>query len=221
MNLKSMIKSIPFIYRPTVKLIQKRSIDKRIKALHRYGYDILSDIYKVFENSESKVFCTYGTLLGLVRDGDFIKTDFDMDLGVLDNQKYDWDEIEKKCKSIGLIKKRQFRIDGKIVEQTYCKFGLDIDFFLYSQNKNGYLAYELVRDINEKNTEKFMVKYIEYPSITGLMVKTFNGVSVVIPENVEDVLEAAYGKGWRVYDPNFVSPAILDDSKIAICEKYI
>ena len=77
--------------------------------LFMFGEETLRDAVEVGKNLNVKPFLLYGTLLGYVREGSFIKHDFDIDLGLLEEDFKRKDEIKE-----ALLKRGYYiRIDNE------------------------------------------------------------------------------------------------------------
>jgi len=83
----------------------------------------------------------YGTLLGAIRENNFLSHDVDIDIGMM-HQEYS-NQIEKTFIKYGFKKRREFLIDnGKYGrEETYRYCGVDIDIFYFKQRNNTLIGY--------------------------------------------------------------------------------
>ena len=104
---------------------------RKNKGLHTLGYKYLNKMTEVLDESGLCYFITYGTLLGMIREGGFLGHDEDIDIGVICDDQFSWERIEDAMKKIGMNKKHQFRLNGEVTEQTYAVDTLSVDFFLF------------------------------------------------------------------------------------------
>lgn len=178
------------------------------RNLHKYGYGVLTDLTREMESVGIKVYCAYGTALGLVRDGGFIAHDNDIDLVVLG------DEFDKgKIRQIGRHLKAQlirtFHYEDKIVEIAIRIRGVDIDLFLspdteYGQGCYYFYQWENPDPSNENSYRK--VIFTVNPAVKDITnIDLPNGYSFPVPSNYEEYLASIYGPTWRTPDDTWVT----------------
>jgi SAM-dependent methyltransferase len=158
------------------------AIGQVLGALHEGGVD---------------AFLAYGTLLGAVREGDFIGHDSDIDLGYVSRHHHPVEVIresfrlERELKEKGLLVDRYsaaaFKVD--VTEADGSVRGLDV-FGGYFLDGRLYLMGEIGTPFEEDWV---------FPLSTG----TLAGRTFPVPAKPERVLEATYGPSWRVPDPAF------------------
>ena len=140
-----------------------------------------------------------GTLLGAIRNNDFIEWDTDLDVGILQE---DWnDNLAKKLIKRGFELKHEFGFREAGYEISFKKYGVKIDFFLYYRLddirwfacwKNGF-----------RNGESDIIKLV-YPAemVEKRKFILFNGYELPVPFNSEDYLTIRYGN-WLIEDRGF------------------
>ena len=207
-KLKQQLKKVTFLYLPYhnfMKYLEKRRNDHKVKNLQQFGYDMMNDLYCALSQTDWKVFCVFGTLLGFVRDGDFIKFDNDIDMGILQEDNFSWDELENVMRTIHMKRIRQYSQEGKITEQTYGNDQLTVDFFGYVPVDNEMEAYVYFKDPKENygSAKDYSVRVRKSPLVKEIVTKNFKGVNILMPTNSEEYLESVYGSSWRVPDPNY------------------
>lgn len=204
----------------------RKNKQKRI-LMEQYGKMICHKITEELDKNKIEFFFFFGTMLGFVREKEFIKHDNDIDVCVMAEDEIDWQQIEKILKNIGLKKRREIRYNGDITEQTYYyKKLLNIDFFacynkeeyseIYSYFRTGGIKYE---DRNEYSVGMNQLSKIEtcidYDTLLGKMR---------IPINYLELLEELYGENWEIPDSGYryeESPSwkILENKK-GYCRKF-
>lgn len=170
-----------------------------MKILDKYmATKALKEVKNILDDMGIEFFLIYGTLLGAVRDGGFVETDTDIDLGV------------KHEDLISKIKDLQIRLR---------KEGWLVAGFSYPYNQlralNCY-KYETVIDIRnfeQWNGNRFLQRVDHNrPDIANVWPKElfdsfetipFNGMDMKIPNNPEKWLSINYGDSWRTPDPDF------------------
>ena len=210
-QLKYKVKSIPAIGNAYQFLIGNRKIAKAEREakrnLRKIGKDLLQQIEVALPAYDRNLiyFSDYGTLLGIVRDHDFIEGDMDVDYGIIVPDIFSWDEFEAHLLKYDFYKVREYRFLGKIREQTYKYKNLSVDFF-FKKNMGDY-SYDYF--FYEKKGYRYSSPYErhvregKYAPITEVRKECFLGLQITIPVNAEEYLESVYTNNWRTPDPNW------------------
>lgn len=209
--LRDILITVPVLrkmYKRLFVLWTKYKDKRKRKELQKFGCEALHRIFAAVGGTGIRVFCAYGTLLGIVRDNNFIKHDTDMDFCILPNESFTWEKLERVLKRNGFRKTRYFTHDGAITEETYMIHHLNVDFFLCEKVKGGMRNFGYYRFESEDYPDENGCTVVEcrYPEISNLIEYKFKGETVFIPQNPEKFLEAAYGPNWRIPDPNYCAP---------------
>lgn len=196
---RSLYEPIGYIYRKYYKDPQ------RLRNMKKYGYESLRRIMEISELENWDVMPIFGTLLGFIREGDFIKHDNDIDLAVAPG-------YDPKVMAKILVEKYGFKFGqalsyhGKVTEFSIEHNGLSIDFFFFEncEDKIRVSAYfwkstEAYTDPRQNN-----VQYVYHPRIESFKYIDIKGVKVKVPTNSEDFLYYEYGKSWNIPDPSYV-----------------
>lgn len=142
-------------------------------------------------------FLAYGTLLGAVRDGDFIGHDSDADLGYVSDFDHPADAIRESMALQRLLQRRGYetrRYSGlgfqvMVEEGDGVRRGLDV-FGGFMREGTLYLMGEVAAE--------FRPEWLYPLSEVSLAGETFPA-----PAEPEHLLAAMYGPSWRVPDPAF------------------
>lgn len=142
-------------------------------------------------------FPAYGTLLGAVRERDFIGHDSDVDLAYVSREKHPMDVIRESFRLQRHLKERGYAVDRysaaalkvDVVEADGTVRGLDV-FGGYFLDGRLYLMGEIGTPFEEE--------WI-FPLGTCVLA----GRTLPAPARPEKLLEATYGPGWKVPDPAF------------------
>ena len=213
---------LPKVYKIYETFYWKIVIKRRKKGLQSMGYEYLPKVDAVLRSKGIECFLVYGTLLGIIREGRFIGHDDDIDLGIIDSDEFSWEVLEKAMAEIGMIKKHQFSMDGKVTEQTYRRKNLSIDFFLMEMHGDKCYSHGYVRKEGKNYDEQnqFSVRR----GITSKISRTTEYVCETgkfrVPENYELFLKEVYGENWRVPDPTWQSDAVYLENKYGYQEKF-
>jgi hypothetical protein len=137
-----------------------------------------------------EVFLTAGTLLGAIRDGDFIGFDKDIDLGV--SAKVPMERIARALSADPDFEGNWAPGRDGILYCWCWRQSVAIDFFRFYE-EGDTVWYGLYRHGR-------LIKWVHRPF--GLTDFTWHGMKTRIPENSEFFLEEVYGPGWRIPDPD-------------------
>ena len=171
----------------------------------------LKKLYKIFTEKNMKIFLSSGTLLGIVRDGDILPYDKDLDLGL--DWKVSRDLVKKTLEEIGFkISKRTQEDDKWLITGVDRKNGVTVDIFFYKKLKD-----KIVYGFNGK---PYPILW-EFPHFE-LSTIEYNGDKWFIPSPYEVYCETMYGENWKTPISNFdtiISSSNLakESKKLSIC----
>ena len=154
----------------------------------------LNDFCDLFPINEIRWFIVSGTFLGLIREGNFLLHDYDIDLGVFDSD-VNYTEFLKKieasnCFSVKKIdKKQKQRLSQKEVPlliKILHKSGVHIDLFIhYEEVRNQKTIIWHGSSLHRWDNSKFQLRRY-----------SFNETTVLGPDDSEKYLTENYGE-WR------------------------
>ena len=161
--------------------------DGQISALESY-----TQARRLFqEHLGRELFLVYGTLLGCVRDGDFIAGDDDVDVGYLTDAA---DPATVKAETLGIVEDLLAlgydvgcRISGGLFKLYIEERELDI-YPVWFADERAW-AYS---DIDAQRAD-----------FEPLTTTDFKGTEVAVPADAAAVLAGTYGPDWRIPSPGF------------------
>jgi len=142
------------------------------------AFENLCALKKVLDKYGIEFQLTYGTLLGAIREKDFIEHDEDIDLLVFDEEKQHFFDILPHLKNVGFDVARYDRrnLMSIIRNGEY----IDIYFMALREDGTRYCGGNIIpTELTEKS--------IDYD---------FKGLTVKIPQNYIDFLRYEYGEDW-------------------------
>ena len=159
--------------------------------------DACEQVLTALQEAGVDAFPTYGTLLGAVREQNFIGHDSDIDLGYVSRHTHPLDVIRESFRLQRELRERGFAVDRysaaafkvDVVEADGGVRGLDV-FGGYFLDGHLYLLGEIGTPFKEE-------------WIFPLGTCTLAGRTLPAPARPEKLLEAMYGPGWKVPDPAF------------------
>lgn len=149
----------------------------------------LLDLKKILDTQNVKFGLIYGTLLGAIREHNFIKHDEDIDLFMLDEDKENLLGVLHEIIDCGF---EIIRYDGKLLSITRDNEYIDFYFF----RKSNFLYRKCEVGLTAK--AKYLENTIDY---------SFLGETFQVPRNVESFLVDLYGKTWKTPKKNDPSMA--------------
>lgn len=178
----------------------------RCRILQKFGYQALSAITEAQKETGVRCYADFGTLLGIIRDGGFIKHDDDMDFTLLPPHNR-VKEFYQALVSRGFVFERYLKMDNVLKEFSVRYKEISIDFFLQIYSDDGTsLDY-----VDEKRGD-YWTRY-QYAAPSKLIEYKIHGVSAVIPENYDCVLTSEYGNWGKVikqWNSNMVNTVMQD-----------
>ena len=166
------------------------------------GWQCLCDMKKILDENNQEFFLAYGTLLGCVRNNDFIPYDNDIDIGIFyDN--FDINIINKIKES------KLFRVASQCgdiengFEITFIHTNnVPIDIFIYYKIKDNYYyctSFDEKIYFEKGNYCTVWGQCYKWGhTIKGLISFPFKSSHFLIPSNFEEYLEESYGKDWKI-----------------------
>ena len=176
--------------------------------LHRNGAEILRRLDAAMTECGCEYWLDYGTLLGAMREHDFIRHDHDIDTGCL------WQgnlpSLEKVMLKHGFKKSSQISVGNQVTEQSYDILGTSVDIFFYFPNEEaGGIRGWLFNAIEPYGWNETLVRFGGYgvrsinTKIEGFETIKFKGVDVKVPGNWDWYLKNVYGESYMTPDPAF------------------
>lgn len=186
-----------------VPLFKQNYLHKVMQSrLQAYGLYCLDTIYNICKANEVKVWFEFGSMLGAYREHGFIPFDFDIDIGMYEEDLTE--EIIRDLYNCGFkISRLFYQVSNsdihhkKLTEITLDYKGLKIDIFLNSIKQNKRILYVYNDSLGQDNVKKniFGVRRFILP-IADIMECRFLGITFGIPQNAKECLSYYYGEDF-------------------------
>ena len=175
--------------------------------MRRRGLGVLAHAQEALKNSGVLFFADCGTLLGLMREGQLLRHDSDLDMGVvLDGRVPDTKSVVRKSLlTAGFRLKREFTIEDTVVEEAYYWQGVKMDVFYYRQDGGKQVCHAFYRDSDKQYAGEDLdtVEFVHEP-MAGEKSLTIQGYTLRIPGDSERWLREKYGETWRIPDKKWI-----------------
>ncbi len=163
-----------YLFSPKILYLGRKQINKQIAKQN------LSDFNKIANKNELKYGLIYGTLLGAVREQDFISHDEDIDLFVLSEQRDLFLSLLFELRKNGFEVVRYDR-RGLI---SIIRGNEYIDIYIFSPLKKGVRVC-----CGECVLEKYLLNTVYYD---------FLSERILVPEDYEEYLQFQYSVDWKI-----------------------
>ena len=196
------------IYPWLMKLDNRRETRRQNRAFLKYGLDALREAVAATEECGGRLFLAFGSLLGAYREKGFIPFDYDLDCGLLAEERSG--DIVKAMRRHGFKLMRQYYIKstGRICEDKYDYRGVHIDVHYFYPDGDGNLYCDLClpheskpwREANQTDGFPSIVRVVPQSDFSK---QDFLGVMVYQPDRVEEWLRTLYGEHFMTPDPKW------------------
>lgn len=202
------------VYEFLMKIGNRIEKKRQNKAFAKYGIEALLEAVMAVEESGGRLFLTFGSLLGAYREKGFIPFDYDLDTGLLAEER-----SEGLCDAMikhGFTFLRQYYIKetGRVCEDKFNYKGVSIDIHYFYRNDQGELFCELclpheTKHWREANETDGFPALVRTHCDSTFSKQDFLGISVYMPDRAEDWLKTLYGPNFMTPDPKWS----MDDHK--------
>jgi len=160
------------------KLRRNEAINKEIARKN------LLDMKKILEEHHVNFFLLYGTVLGALREKDFISHDTDTDIGIFEKEKANLIESIPSLLDAGFTLIRTKFPDDLV---TFMREDEYIDIGIFTKEKHALKEYYT-----------YQGNLIDLHFLDTLEEIEFLGEKFYVPSSTELFLEKNYGKDWRI-----------------------
>ena len=191
------------------KAEESKNLKRRF--IQKNGMAVLNEVQTILSDMGIVSFADFGTCLGLVREGQLLAHDLDMDVGVIATPEQR-EQIRIALEQRGYKLWRQYRYQENPVEESYHYRRVKIDLNFYEMTKDyarTWLFYSKPGHVYENSWTRHVVQ-MTYSPINGVKYEEFGGYRIALPEDPELLMVEKYGPSWRIPDTGWIywqSPA--------------
>jgi choline kinase len=157
--------------------------------LDEYGPAMLADLMEHAADLGIRPFLLWGTLLGCVREGHFIRNDHDIDLGLMAEEFGQLAELKRRMVACGYRVRRE---TPNKLSLTHPCVPLSLDIDVLTTARGHCWNCDPPEDAELANAYWF-----PRDSLAELSVRILEGVEVYVPVGAEEILTTIYGT-WQV-----------------------
>ncbi|WP_457788933.1 hypothetical protein [Anaeromassilibacillus sp. SJQ-5] len=202
--LKRKISVLP-LFGKLYEFLRHQKHKRQQKLLKKNAGAVTNHLYEVLQDEPISYFYIYGSLLGIIREKQFLSHDIDIDLGILDISQQQVKDLIHKLQSAGFRLIRYCEQENTVTEFTCQYGGIPIDFFLFQTEGDMMISYEYYRreDLTYPNDETTSIARLVCRRAEGFIDMPLYGTPLRVPRNYEQILCDQYGVDWRVPNTNW------------------
>lgn len=199
------------LFRAKYKAKRQKEAKWRIENFHKHGLEALDAFNSCMNEHHYSYSLAFGTMLGAIREGDFIPHDDDLDFAMWIND-YD-DNLINHLKSYGFKLKHSFSINDDSIgkEDTFEFKGVLLDiFYFYKETTGKSYCCDFINQPDCHSRLSSIRKHggllprkIYVPLGNDTIDIDFKGIKVKVPRNYHEILTCRYGSDYMTPKPDW------------------
>ncbi|WP_446470114.1 LicD family protein [Xenorhabdus stockiae] len=225
LNKNAYIRYVKYILIPFFFASEKKI--RRNKRYHKYNLAALYAFQDAMNDINKEFWLDWGTLLGAIRDNNFIEHDNDLDFGMFLSDFSDEIEVALIKKGFKKIKKFEKNDGIKALELTYSFKGVNVDIFFYQHQENHMICHHFGKfdepKINDSVKVGTCITFENYCPLFDLTDYKFQGRIFSIPKNTVEYLINYYGNDFMkpVIETEYIPDKYSYTKPIGIGKYYL
>lgn len=196
------------LYNCMMKLDNRLETKRQNKAFLKYGLEALHEAVAASDECGGRLFLAFGSLLGAYREKGFIPFDYDLDTGLLAEERTDALVSAMRRHGFTLLRQYYIKATGRICEDKYDYKGVHIDVHYFYHDAIGNLTCDLClpheskpwREANATDGFPTIIRTVPDSTFTK---QDFLGVQVYEPDKTVEWLKTLYGEHFMTPDPKW------------------
>lgn len=196
------------LYNWLMKIDNRLETRRQNKAFLKYGLEALRGAVAASDECGGKLFLAFGSLLGAYREKGFIPFDYDLDTGLLADERTDAFVATMRRHGFTLLRQYYIKATGRICEDKFDYKGVHIDVHYFYRDQQGNLTCDLSlphenKPWREANATDGFPTIVRTVPDTAFSKQDFLGVQVYEPDRTVEWLKTLYGEHFMTPDPKW------------------
>lgn len=196
------------LYKWLMKIDNKMKTKRQNKAFMKYGLEALREAVTATDECNGKLFLAFGSLLGAYREKGFIPFDYDLDMGLLAEERTDQLIDTMRRHGFTLLRQYYIKATGRICLDKYEYKGVHVDIHYFYHDNQGDIFCDLClphesKPWREANASDGFPTIIRTVPDSTFSKHDFLGVEVYEPDRTEEWLRTLYGDHFMTPDPKW------------------
>ena len=196
------------LYKWLMKIDNRLETKRQNKAFIKYGIEALREAVAATDECGGKLFMAFGSLLGAYREKGFIPFDYDLDMGLLAEERKEQLIDAMRRHGFTLLRQYYIKATGRICLDKYDYKGVHVDVHYFYHQEHGGLYCDLClphesKPWREANATDGFPTIIRTVPDSTFSKYDFLTEKVYMPDRAEEWLRTLYGDHFMTPDPKW------------------
>ena len=173
------------LYNWLMKIDNRLETKRQNRAFIKYGIEALREAVAATDECGGKLFMAFGSLLGAYREKGFIPFDYDLDMGLLAEERKEQLIDAMRRHGFTLLRQYYIKATGRICLDKYDYKGVHVDPWREANATDGFPT--IIRTVPDSTFSKY----------------DFLTEKVYMPDRAEEWLRTLYGDHFMTPDPKW------------------
>ncbi len=196
------------LYNWLMKIDNRLETKRQNRAFIKYGIEALREAVAATDECGGKLFMAFGSLLGAYREKGFIPFDYDLDMGLLAEERKEQLIDAMRRHGFTLLRQYYIKATGRICLDKYDYKGVHVDVHYFYHQEHGGLYCDLClphesKPWREANATDGFPTIIRTVPDSTFSKYDFLTEKVYMPDRAEEWLRTLYGDHFMTPDPKW------------------
>ena len=196
------------LYNWLMKIDNRLETKRQNRAFIKYGIEALREAVAATDECGGKLFMAFGSLLGAYREKGFIPFDYDLDMGLLAEERKEQLIDAMRRHGFTLLRQYYIKATGRICLDKYDYKGVHVDVHYFYHQEQGGLYCDLClphesKPWREANATDGFPPIIRIVPDSTFSKYDFLTEKVYMPDRAEEWLRTLYGDHFMTPDPKW------------------